>query len=79
MKKMRLPCRPASPGDIIKITPVGKPTEFYLICAVRESTEPGKVTYVVLGNGRVSKIHNAKKLWSNENSIIRLSDTIEQL
>ena len=74
MKKSVPSCRPVAPGDIIKISPLGKPAELYLVCAIRESSDPDRVTYEVLGNGRVSKLHNAKRFWSNEKSVIQLTD-----
>jgi hypothetical protein len=77
MKKTRSTSRPVAPGDIIKVNPIGKPTEFYLVCSISESSVPDRVTYVVLGNGRVSKLHNARKYWSNENSVIQLSGSLE--
>ena len=77
MKKTSTPPRPVVPGDLIKINPLGKPAELYLVCSIRESVGSDRVTYVVLGNGRVSKFHNAKRFWSNEKSVIQLSGSNE--
>ncbi len=77
MKKTSTPRRPVIPGDMIKINPLGKPAELYLVCSICESSDTDRVTYVVLGNGRVSKFHNAKRFWSNEKSVIQLSGSNE--
>ncbi len=77
MKKTSPRRRPVAPGDIIQISPLGKPAEFYLVCGIRETADPNRVTYIVLGNGRVSKLHNTRRFWSNEKSVIQLADCSE--